>query len=554
MPKIIGGILGQSSFFGMKYVSRLVSFLCCAMLCIVPQLLFAQPPGAAKSDSMINELGKMKEDTNKVKLLTRISLSYRYNNPQRGIEYGAKAVALAEQLDWKEGLAKAYSALANNHLTKSEYLKSAEYYNKVVAICEETGDRTTLGKTMVNIGILYFTQANFPKAQEYYFKALAIEDEIKSKPDIASCLLNIGIVYTRQEEYVKALEYFFRSLKLAEEVGDKPGMAYNYGNIGLVYKALKNYPKALEYYEKGLALNEKAGAKTYIQADLGNIGNIYRNQHDYATAFSYFFRSLSIARELGDRFSEAITLGNIGECYLNIAQDTTGAIKADSLIPAGKQANVAKAESYLRTALAMSKELDDLDGIQEVSKNLSATLALKGDYKGALDAHMQYMQYKDSIFSEKTKLKLAGLETQREIDLKERDLQIEKLKAANRRNERMAYIAGIVLLLVAIGIILNKVMKQARHNEQLSSEKKKHLARIKEQSNVLEDFAHAQAHDIRGQVVKILGITKLFNYDNPADPVNKDLMENVAKVTEDLDGLVKEMVAKENKFNKESRR
>ncbi len=529
----------------------LIRFIIALTFCL-PVVGFAQP-GVQVGDSMIRELTKFKDDTGKVRLLTRISLSFRYSNPQRGVEYGSKAVALAEQLDWKEGLVKAYSALANNYLTKSEYVKSAEYYNKVLTLCEEIGDKAMLGKTMVNIGILYFTQANYPKAQDYYFKALKIEDEIKSKDDIASCLLNIGIVYSRQENYPKALEYFFRSQKLAEEVGDKPGLAYNYGNIGLVYKALKNYPKALEYYEKGLALNEKAGAKTYIQADLGNIANIYRDQGNYATAFSYFNRSLNIARELGDKYSEAITLGNMGECYLNIAQDTLGNIRPDSMVPSGKQANIAKAEQYLRTALAMSKELDDLDGIQEVSKNLSVALALKGDYKGALDAHMQYTQYKDSIFSEKTKLKLAGLETQREIDLRERDLQIEKLKASNRRNERMAYIAGIVLLLVAIGIILNKVMKQARHNEQLSSEKKKHLARIQEQSNVLEDFAHTQAHDIRGEVVKILGITKLFNYENPADPVNKDLMENMAKVTEDLDAIVKDMVAKENKFNKESR-
>lgn len=537
----------------MKHLLSNWSKLCIVLLLALLPAITKAKEGAERLDSMLKELPKAKDDTTRANILIRLSLDQRYVNPTEGIKYGQQAIDLCDNIDWQLGLARAYSAVGNNCLTKSEYVKAIECYKKAQAINEDLGERKDLAKNYSNIGILYFTQANYPKAIENYFSGLKIAEEIKSKEDIASCMLNIGIVYTREERYPEALEYFFKSLKMAEELGDKSGIAYNYGNIGLVYKAQKNYPAALEYYEKGLKLNEEDGSKSYILADLGNIGNVYRNEHNYAKAFEYFFRSMNIATEIGDKFSTSISLGNIGECYLNIAQDTTGNIKTDSLIPAGKAANLQKCVHYLEQAMELSKGIGDIDGIQELSKNLSTALSMQGNYKGALENHIQYTQYRDSIFSEQTKLKMAGLETQRAIDLKERDIQIEKLKAANKRNERALYIAGIVLLLIVMGIVLRKFLAQTRSNEQLSSEKKKHLARIKEQSNVLMDIAHTQSHEIRGQVVTILGLVKLYNYDNLADPTNKELMEGITSVTERLDDIVKDVVTKENKFNSESK-
>ncbi len=533
---------------------RYITFFVLTVMCLFVAASEAkEKQGPELLDSLQRELPKAKDDTTKASILTRIALYYRYIDPEQGIKYGIQASDLAEKEDWQTGLVSAYSALANNYLTKSEYVRSIEYYNKAEAICEAIGNRKYQAKNIINVGILYFTQGNYAKALENYFIGLKIEEEIKSKEDIASCLLNIGIVYSRQEKYTEALEYFFKSLKIAEEIGDKSGIAYNYGNIGLVYKAQKNYAKALEYYEKSLQLNEAKGAKAFILADLGNIGNVYRNQGDFPKAFEYFFRSLHIAEEIGDKFSTSISLGNIGEAYMNIAQDTTGRIKTDSLISGSKQANLAKAVSFIDRAMVISKDIGDIDGIQELSKNLATIHTMAGNYKEALANQIQYMQYRDSMFSEKNKMKMAGLETQRAIDLKERDIQIEKLKAANKRNERVMFIAGIALLLIAMGVVVKKFIVQSRSHRVLSHEKKKHLQRIKEQSNVLEDIAHTQSHEIRGQVVTIMGLSRLFNYDNLSDPVNKELMEGIAGASEKLDEIIKDVVTKENKFNSESK-
>ena len=168
----------------------------------------------------------------------------------------------------------------------------------------------------------------------------------------------------------------------------------------------------------------------------------------------------------------------------------------------------------------------------------------------ALNSYKDYIAARDSIYSEDKNIKIAELETTRNLDLKEKDVQIEQLKAKNKRNERFIYIAGIVALLVVMGIVLSKFFKQRHSNRQLSREKRRHLRHIKVQENVLKDIAHVQAHDVRGSVATLLGLAKLFNQDDPADPANQELMQDVITVTERLDKIIKEVVIMENEVSK----
>ena len=65
---------------------------------------------------------------------------------------------------------------------------------------------------------------------------------------------------------------------------------------------------------------------------------------------------------------------------------------------------------------------------------------------------------------------------------------------------------------------------------------------------MLSDIAHIQAHQVRGPVATILGLIQIFNYDDPTDPINKEVMEGLSVVTERLDTVVKEVIYKENKL------
>jgi signal transduction histidine kinase len=92
-------------------------------------------------------------------------------------------------------------------------------------------------------------------------------------------------------------------------------------------------------------------------------------------------------------------------------------------------------------------------------------------------------------------------------------------------------------------------VKQVRHNRQLAQEKKKHLAHIKAQNDVLTEVAYVQSHLVRGPLSTILGLASIYNYDDPADTGNKEIVEGIAEVANRLDQVVKDVVARENEVS-----
>ena len=75
----------------------------------------AQLQGQPLIDSLLTQLPKAAEDTNKVKLLNDLSLTYYSIDPDEGLKFGMQGLALAEKLNWKSGIAYACKVIAGNY-------------------------------------------------------------------------------------------------------------------------------------------------------------------------------------------------------------------------------------------------------------------------------------------------------------------------------------------------------------------------------------------------------------------------------------------------------
>lgn len=115
----------------------------------------AQRSDQAKIDSMINLLTSAKDDTNKVKLLTEISYSYPYTNPNAGIQYGNEAMQLAKKLNWIEGIASANYAIGGNYINKADYANALKYDYESLKIYEKLNDKPKQAMLLRNLWKLY---------------------------------------------------------------------------------------------------------------------------------------------------------------------------------------------------------------------------------------------------------------------------------------------------------------------------------------------------------------------------------------------------------------
>src|SRR3989338_6443390 len=233
----------------------------------------------------------------------------------------------------------------------------------------------------------------------------------------------------------KGILYAEKCLELAKKIDYPKGIAKAYNSMGTCYKAVSNYPMALKNYHLALSTFESQGMDNESATVLMNIGTVYRPLENYRKAILYYDK----AKRMKNNPAEARKL-------LNLSIET------------------------LRESERLLIELDDIDYLKDVYSALSNTQETAGDYASALKSFKSYTKLKDSIFSGEMEKSIAELETQREIEVREREIEIQELK---KRTEFLYFAGGIALLLLIIGFTVANNLRQKKLNRLLSVEKQK---------------------------------------------------------------------------------
>ena len=479
-------------------------FFALLLLCS-PHFAGAKLNGHAAIDSLLRELAKAKEDTNKVLLLNTIDSLYFNISPDLGIAYGNQQLALATKLGWKKGI-----GLAN-----------------------------------YNLGYNYKFKGEYKSALQYLYKAMGIFEEIKDIRHQGDCLMRIGVVYENEKEYTKALPIYERSLEISKETNDTLSIAKILGNISNLYEITQDYPKALDYGFRALQLCDPVKYPVGLATCLGNLGVIYIDMQKYDSALHYYQKALKIFEDLGDNAGMAINLGNIGDVYFTRVKDAPGPLDR-----ASRTKDIKLAIEYFNKAIAIGRIIGQIEIVKSFSESLSEAYKLNGDYNAAYENYKQYAALRDSVDSKENSTLIANIEGRRELEQKEDKLRIDQLE---KRNELVLLSVGIFLLLIAGGIIINKFVKQIRSNKILAEEKTKNLRQIASQTerlvaqeDILTEIAYTQSHLIRGPVATLLGLVEVMNYDDPADPNNKEIIDAIGVTATKLDTVIKDIVLKEN--------
>jgi len=405
------------------------------LVTLLPSHSHARLRGQARIDSLVKELESghySEDDTNKVKLLTDICYAYNSIRPAEGLKYGIDALVLAQSLEYKRGIADANAKIGVCHMRLSDYPKALSFLLTALKQYEALKDKKGIASAMGNIGNIYINQEQYDKALEYYHKIQDVFEELDMKAELSITLSNIANVYTNKGELDKALEYNYKALKLCEEANNLTGKGSNTQNIASIYQAKREYEKALEHY----------------------------------------FDAMSTLREIGDRRGEAVCLGSIGDCYFAIVSDSIKVVPG-KYVTASKPQMLKMSIDYLHRSLAICAEIGSLDNMQQYEEALSNALIKAGDYKGALQSYKRAVALYDSVYGNEAKIKILNLGIQRDLDMKSKQIELDKLAVAKKKNESIFYIVGICLLLLVIIVILRNNAQQKKSNEQISKEKKR---------------------------------------------------------------------------------
>jgi tetratricopeptide (TPR) repeat protein len=367
-------------------------------------LLFsiAQQPsfsGTNRFDSLRKAIEAHPRDTNKVMLLNQLSFEYNSVSPYDGIRYAMQAQVLAEELNYKPGLARANSTLGAN----------------------------------------YFSLADYPNAYKYWLAALSINEEVGNKNGIANHLHNIGLVFFSQKQYDKALEYYEKALAVSKEIGNKKFASNSYTAMGNVHMQQKDLTRALEYHFKAMAMDEDGGGPKAVSTDMLNIAEVYFEQRDFARAGDMASKALEIKKSVSDKMGMAKAY-NLGAKILLQGTDTVmGATRVQAAL------------SMLDSAVALSRDIGFLENLQQSYEMLSAVEESRGNYKEALSNLRKYQVIRDSVYSESRRNQIVNLEKKSELER-----QLRESERMEREKDRRKYlqIFGISLFIISAIVAL----------------------------------------------------------------------------------------------------
>ena len=233
-------------------------------------------------------------DTSTVNKLNNDGYILRRSDAEQTILKASKALQMAQQLNYTNGIAESYRIIGVGRDYNGEPEKAIESYLNALSFFQSTKNLSGQAKVYNNIGNLY-RDNDYDKALEYLRQALKIAMEIKDEGIMPSVYLNIGNVYMRQKDYYKALGEYEKSQALFKKLGIKDYDGTIMQDMGVAYYNLGQYDKAEKLL---LASNEEAKATNKTQqiasVDL-TLSSLYIAKRDFNKAEKFVDEGTSYA-------------------------------------------------------------------------------------------------------------------------------------------------------------------------------------------------------------------------------------------------------------------
>lgn len=484
--------------------------------------------GKTLTDSLLGRMAGA-ADTEKVMLLTDASLSGD-NSDTSLMRYARQAYELSKNINWQRGMGLAYQAIGKNLEYINDFKGAIQYHKLALGMFEKQGYKTEIAAEYNNIGNNYDALSDYPKALEYLMKALKIAEESKDDNLIASDLNNIGVVYRETGKYAIALQYYFKALKIRTAQKDSMKMASLYTNISSAYTEDYDDTNALLYNTLALDIYTRKGDKHGIYIASESRMATYSYGKLYDSALYYGFEALKICEEQNNKEGLAEMNFNIGNIYNNIVEDTTYVFGSSSQPTLrSKEAASKAALGYILAGKKLFAEVGNLNGQMLAAKLAAGLDKYFKDYKEALAQYEEYTTLKDSIFSQDNAKKIAGLETERALLVKERQIQEDNRKS----KERLMFISITVLLIAIIAIVVRNFYKQRSLTAQKArlADEKENLVQekdvlLKEKDILIKEIHHRVKNNLQ-VVIALLDLQT----GNTSDALAKRTMtEGAARV------------------------
>jgi tetratricopeptide (TPR) repeat protein len=467
----------------MKFLVYILSCFACIM--VQPTISEAQNSNSyndAVLDSLLSELHRAKDDTNKTKLYYKVAERYGLHDPKLFSEYVHIGKAHAEKHQFGRAAAVFVSMLGAIKHDEGDIDSTLWYYNKAYELHQKNGDERNMALLLIDISNVYNWQGNNVEAIRYLTRSLPILEKIKDYENLAITYANFATLYIQEENFKKALEYALKAWKSANTGKVEYRYANVYNTLGTIYAGLKDTVKAETYTRRSIGYAKKHHRNYELAQAYNNLAS-YTN--DDRKQLDYLLASRKVWEQISPEHPVATTvLGRIGKLYLRHASEKEKN-EAHNLSQSERARLLDSAEKYIDMVLSLSKKNDYTQNVMHYLGVKAQLAAERGDYKRAYFDFEDHLKLYDSLYSQENKNRISQIESENELLLRDQKIAGHE----NRMKEMWLY--GIIILISVIlaftfFLYRNKVNNLTLKNTLADQEAKQKEAEIMLQYRIME--------------------------------------------------------------------
>lgn len=218
----------------------------------------------------------------------------------------ARARSLADQGEWKEGMASIRNNLAGYYLRLGQLNDAARYLTEGIKLDEEDGRLGMLGIKHVNLGAVYAQLGRLDSALRHLTRALELH------PDTDGMIaLNLGEVCYLRGRFDDALRHLHRAHSLCEEAGSHAVELPCLTMLSEVHCDLGRYEEALALGKQALARSRDIGDPLAESVAHNALGKLYQHTGRHSQAIEHHRRAVELAGDhLLDKTAALVALAN----------------------------------------------------------------------------------------------------------------------------------------------------------------------------------------------------------------------------------------------------
>jgi len=399
-----------------------------------------------------------KDDTSQINALRKLGNGYYRIQPDSAIYFTRKALTLAEKINWTKGIAQNCLNLGNYFIYISKYDSAIYFSTRALKAAKLVGEKNRIALIYINRGAAYTETQQFEKAMPDLSEAMRISEEVGNKDREARAAQGICELYIYQQKNESALPWGEKALQLARELGNEELMGTAEMSLGGLYMDKKNFKKAEQLLLDAIPKSRSAHKTDVVMSAAITLSEIYNETHQYQKALTILKEALAEGLYTKENDQIAALYNSIGNTYSHLAQFNEAAQAYKEGYSAVKGRNEFQQRQY-----------SNLEG-------LANTYASLGDYKKAYESFSLALPLKDSVSEKTQNKKILELQTQFEVERKEKEITLlkknQQLHTTELQKERTVKLGAFILsgLLLIIGFLTvnwYRVLQKAKRMKEI---------------------------------------------------------------------------------------